>query len=86
MLLSLALLSVVLLVRLWPKEHSPSCRWPPLRPVRPRHLYGRGDLTLVGQILHIAEGEENMGEFPGLVMEVFRMSGIEVSDGEEELG
>ena len=83
MLLSLALLH---LVRPWPNEHPPSCRQPPLWPVRPRHLYGRGDLTLVGEVLHIPEGEEYMGEFPGLVAEVFRMSGIELSNGREELG
>jgi hypothetical protein len=45
-----------------------------------------GDLRLVGQVVRVVERIEHVYEFPGLVMEVFRMSGMEVSDGEEELG
>jgi hypothetical protein len=44
-----------------------------------------GDLRLVGQVVRVVERIEHVYEFPWLVMEVFRMSGMEVSDGEEEL-
>jgi hypothetical protein len=41
---------------------------------------------LADEVVNVIQGVENVYEFPGLVMEVFRMSGIEVSEGEEELG
>jgi hypothetical protein len=56
-----------------------------LRVVRPGHLYGRGDLSLVGEVVYVTERKENMNELPGLVVEVFRMPGIEVADGGEEV-
>jgi hypothetical protein len=83
MLLSLALLY---LVRPWPNEYPPSCRRPPFWPVSSCYFDGGGDLHLVGQVVRVVERIEHVYELPGLVMEVFRMSGIEVSDGEEELG
>jgi hypothetical protein len=57
-----------------------------LRPLRLGHLDGRSDLRLVGQVVRVVERIVHVYEFTGLVMEVFQMSGIEVSDGEEELG
>jgi hypothetical protein len=57
-----------------------------LRPVSPRRLYGCGDLRLIDQAVHIPERKQNVLQLPGLAVEVFRTSGIEVSDGEEELG
>jgi hypothetical protein len=83
MLLSPALLY---LVRPWPNEYPPSCRRPPFWPVSSCYFDGGGDLHLVGQVVRVVERIEHVYEFPGLVMEVFRMSGIEVSDGDEELG
>src|SRR5215211_982212 len=35
---------------------GPSCS-PPLRPVRPGHLGGRGDVGLIGQVVRVAEHE-----------------------------
>jgi hypothetical protein len=56
-----------------------------LRRVRAYHFYGRRDLRLLGEAIHVAKSKEDVDEFPWFVAEVFRMSGIEVSDGEEEL-
>jgi hypothetical protein len=56
-------------------------------PVMPLSTAGcGGDLTLVCQVVHIPERKENMLKLPGLVVEVVRMSGIEISNGGEEMG
>jgi hypothetical protein len=51
-----------------------------------RNLHGCGDLGFVGQVVCVVQGIEHVHQFPGLVVEVFRMSGIEVADGGKELG
>src|SRR5215207_8631879 len=63
-----------------------SCRRPPLRPVSPRHLYGRGDLRLFGQVVGVAEREEDVLELPCLAEVHLGQPRVEVPEGGEELG
>jgi hypothetical protein len=52
-----------------------------VRVVRPRHFDGRTNLGFVGQFVNIPERKEHMLQLSGLVVEVFRMAGIEFSNG-----
>jgi hypothetical protein len=52
-----------------------------LRPVGARYLDGRSDLRLVGQVVCVIQGVQNVHKLPELVEEVFRMSGIQISNG-----
>jgi hypothetical protein len=54
-----------------------------LRPILACHFDGRGDLSLVGQVANVAEAEENVLQLPRLVVEVFRLAAVQVSDGGE---
>src|SRR5215211_361048 len=66
-------------------RYGPSC-CPPLRVVSPRNLYGRGDLLLVCEVIHIAEHEQRGLQLPRLEEVRLRQPRVEVSDGGEELG
>jgi hypothetical protein len=54
--------------------------------VSSRYLDGGGDLRLVSEVVCVIQGAQNVLQLPGLVAEVFRTSGIELSNGGEEIG